>query len=75
VETEFTYTVNFKCYDPETPLLKKIFDHMAAGLSYVADSTDWDEEDWGISPFNPDEKLEKDGGYELTWDLDPDRNG
>jgi len=72
VETEFTYTVSLKCYDPDTPLLKKMFDKLAPGLEYVAGSTDWSEEQWGIPPFDPDEKLEKDGRYKLTWDFDPD---
>ena len=74
VETEFTYTVSLKCYDPtpEDRKLKKMFDKLAPGLEYVADSTDWSEGQWGIPPFDPGEKLEKDGRYKLTWDFSPD---
>ncbi|GAF88791.1 unnamed protein product, partial [marine sediment metagenome] len=74
VDTVFTYTVDFKCYDPDPvgTYLEEIKDVLPAGLEYVAGSTDWDEEEWGIAPdeVDLDEKWKKkEGAYELKWKL------
>jgi len=65
---EFTYTVNFRCYDPDTPPLEEVTDSLARGLVYVAGSTSWDTTDWGIAPFEPEKKW-KDKPQEQYWEL------
>ncbi|GAH89317.1 unnamed protein product, partial [marine sediment metagenome] len=72
VPTEFTYTVNIRCYDPYASIpenyLEEIIDILARGLEYVPDSTSWDEESWGIAPFEPDENW-KNKSHEQYWEL------
>jgi len=74
---EFTYTVNIRCYDPYASLpdnyLEEIIDNLSrgfleAGDGYVAGSTSWDEEEWGIAPFEPDTNW-KDKDAEQFWEL------
>jgi len=69
---EFLYTVNIRCYDPDAAnpavYLEEIIDNLASGLEYVPASTGWDEEEWGIAPFEPEAKW-KDKDAEQFWEL------
>jgi len=74
---EFLYTVNIRCYDPDAAnpatYLEEIIDNLSRGFleaedGYVAGSTSWDEDEWGIAPFEPEQKW-KDKDAEQFWEL------
>ena len=88
VDTVFTYYVSIQCYDPDgccyqdwwTNLgLDNIVDILPERgassdyLRYVGGSTDWDEDEWGVPPFDPTAYSSgwgSDQHQELKWDFE-----